>query len=79
MKNMINIIFHSAPLESGMEPSENSGNFVSAECPKIYRKSVLHLLKYTANLYSNICSTVCGIFWDTQYKKYIVITVIAWA
>ena len=23
----------------------------ATECPKIYRKSVLHLLKYTANLY----------------------------
>ena len=23
------------------------------ECPKIYRKSVLYLLKYTANLYSS--------------------------
>ena len=27
------------------------------ECPKIYRKSVLHLLKYTANLYLSRCST----------------------
>ena len=27
------------------------------ECPKIYQKSVLHLLKYTTNLYSNKCST----------------------
>ena len=25
--------------------------FCIPECPKIYRKSVLHLLKYTANLY----------------------------
>ena len=37
------------------------------ECPKIYRKSVLHLLKY------NLCCTlsdavqICGKFWDTQY------------
>ena len=35
-----------------------------SECPKIYRKSVLHLLKYTANLYLSRCS---GKFWDTQY------------
>ena len=27
------------------------------ECPKIYRKSVLYLLKYTANLYQSRCST----------------------
>ena len=27
------------------------------ECPKIYRKSVLHLLKYTTNLYLSRCST----------------------
>ena len=27
------------------------------ECPKSYRKSVLHLLKYTANLYLSRCST----------------------
>ena len=27
------------------------------ECTKIYRKYVLHLLKYTANLYLSRCST----------------------
>ena len=26
-------------------------------CPKIYRKSVLHLIKYTANLYLRRCNT----------------------
>ena len=31
--------------------------FSSNECPKIYRKSVLHLLGYTANLYLSRCST----------------------
>ena len=30
---------------------------LNTECPKIYRKSVLHLLKYNVNLYLNICST----------------------
>ena len=29
----------------------------ATECPKIYRKSVRHLLKYTANLYFKRCST----------------------
>ena len=29
----------------------------NTECPKIYRKSVLHLLKYTANLYLSRGST----------------------
>ena len=38
-----------------------------AECPKIYRKSVLHLLKYTANLYCTDVVQICGKFWDTQY------------
>ena len=28
-----------------------------SECLKIYRKSVLHLLKYTANIYLSRCST----------------------
>ena len=27
------------------------------ECPKIYRKSLRHLLKYTATLYLSRCST----------------------
>ena len=27
------------------------------ECPKIYRKSVLNLLKYITNIYLSICST----------------------
>ena len=27
------------------------------ECPKIYRKSVRHLLRHTANLYFSRCST----------------------
>ena len=30
---------------------------IATEFPKIYRKSVLHLLKYTANLYLSRCST----------------------
>ena len=34
-------------------PSESSGT----ECPKIYRKSVLHLLKYRFKVYLSRCST----------------------
>ena len=30
---------------------------VNTKCPKIYRNSVLHLLKYTAILYLSRCST----------------------
>ena len=30
---------------------------VNTECPKIYCTSVLHLLKYTENLYLSRCST----------------------
>ena len=30
--------------------------FRSTECPKIYRKSVLHLLNHTANIYLSRCS-----------------------
>ena len=36
------------------------------ECPKIYRISVLHLLRYTANLYFSKISTDLGKFWDIQ-------------
>ena len=32
-------------------------NLHTTECPKSYRKSVLHLLKYTENLYLSRCST----------------------
>ena len=39
----------------------------STECPKIYRKYVLHLLKFIAKLYLSRCSTDCGKFWDTPY------------
>ena len=38
----------------------------STECPKIYRKSVLHMLMYTANIYLSRCSTNCGKFLDSQ-------------
>ena len=34
------------------------------KCLKIYRKSVLHLPKYTANVYAG---QICSTFWDTQY------------
>ena len=37
------------------------------ECPKIYRKSVLHLPNYTKNLYA---VQICGNFWDTQYDVF---------
>ena len=30
---------------------------IYTECPKIYHKSVLHLLRYTANLYLSRCVT----------------------
>ena len=36
------------------------------ECPKIFRKSVLHLLKYS-NLYLADAVQSCGKYWDTQY------------
>ena len=42
------------------------------KCPKIYRKSVQHLLKYTAIIYISSCSTISGEFWDTQYLYQIV-------
>ena len=32
-------------------------NLVNTESTKMYRKSVLHLLKYVANLYLSRCST----------------------
>ena len=41
--------------------------FAIIECPKIYRKSVLHLLKYTTNIYLSRCSTDLRYIWDTQY------------
>ena len=37
----------------------------TTECPKIYRKSVRHLLKYRFAVYLNRCSTYCGKFGDT--------------
>ena len=40
---------------------------IDTECPKIYRKSVLYLLKYAANLYYTDAVQICGKFWDTQY------------
>ena len=36
---------------------------LTVHAPKMYRKSVLHLLKYTTNLYLSRCST----FLDTHY------------
>ena len=33
---------------------------VDTECPKFYRISVMHLLKYIANLYLSRCSTDLG-------------------
>ena len=35
------------------------------ECPKIYRKSILHLLKFTANLYLGRCSTYFALNFGT--------------
>ena len=34
---------------------------------KIYRKSVLHLLKYRFAVYLSISVQICGTFWNTQY------------
>ena len=44
------------------------------ECPKIYRKSVLHLHEYFVNLYFNKLNPadavqICGKFRDTQYMN----------
>ena len=41
--------------------------FSPTECPKIYLKSLLHLPKCTANLYTSADAVQsCGTFWDTQ-------------
>ena len=40
--------------------------YVYTECPKSYRKSVLPLLKYTANTLEDTVY-ICGNLWDTQY------------
>ena len=38
------------------------------ECPKIYRKSILHLLQFTDNLYlSSYVVQICGKFGNTPY------------
>ena len=42
---------------------------VLTKCPKIYRKSVLHMLRYTANLYAGAVQ-ICKKFWDTQYIRW---------
>ena len=47
------LVFLVIPLVSFML----SNVYIDTECPKIYRKSVLHLLKYTVNLYLIRCST----------------------
>ena len=41
------------------------------ECPNFYRKFVLHLFKYTTNIYLSRCVQICGKFWDTHYIKFI--------
>ena len=50
---------------------QNNNNLYTMYCkfPNSYCKSVLHLLKYTTNLYfkSIRCSTDCGKFWDTPH------------
>ena len=38
--------------------------------PKFKHKSVLHLLKYTTNLYCTADAVqLCGNFWDTQIRE----------
>ena len=48
---------------AGQKKSGNSkirlgGRVKHTECPKIYRKSILHILKYTTNLYLSRCNTI---------------------
>ena len=43
---------------------------IITECPKIYRKSVLHLLRYRLAVYLSLCTTDMRKilkFWDRQY------------
>ena len=53
------------PLTCGPIPELPSS--ASTECPKIYRKSVLYLLKYTANLYC-ICLSTPQIYTQMHYR-----------
>ena len=46
-----------AQAHQGTTPLYHYRWYLCTECPKIYRKSVLHLLKYTENLYLSRCST----------------------
>ena len=51
--------------------SDSQGSFAHKliECPKIYRKYVLHLLKYRFAVYlSRYTVQICGTFWDTQVR-----------
>ena len=43
-----------------MRTWEEETGYLPTACPKIYRKSVLHLHKYTANLYYAV--QICGKF-----------------
>ena len=38
------------------KPPNQGHKQLPTECPKIYRKSVLHLLQYTANIHLSRCS-----------------------
>ena len=40
--------------------------FIHTECPKNYRKSVLHLQYTQADAVK-----ICGKFWDTQYSRFV--------
>ena len=57
----------SSQVPSDVLVSQNAGSQVLTECPKIYRKSVLHLLKYRFAVYLSIAVQICGKFSDTQY------------
>ena len=39
---------------------------ITTECPKIYRKTVLHLFRYRFAAYLSRCSTDLRKIWDTQ-------------
>ena len=61
---VLDVLVYYLIIENHMSIAERKYMFV-IECPKIYRKSVQHLLKYTANLYADAVQ-ICVKFWDTQ-------------
>ena len=52
------------------EVKENKEIFIKfTECPKSYRKSVLHLLKYRFEVYLVDAAQICGNFWGIEYQE----------